>query len=62
MIEIHRIFLFKERSKMAMESAFEMLFDKENKLIKLFTPPFDKSEQDPGHIKGYLPGIRRFGR
>lgn len=47
---------------MAMESAFEMLFDKENKLIKLFTPPFDKSEQDPGHIKGYLPGIRRFGR
>ncbi len=51
----------RERSKMAMDSVFELLFDKENKLIKLFTPPFDKSEQDPGYIKGYLPGIRENG-
>ena len=51
----------RERSKKAMDSVYELLFDKENKLIKLFTPPFDKSEQDPGYIKGYLPGIRENG-
>ena len=25
------------------------------------TPPFDKSDQDPGYIKGYPPGIRENG-
>jgi cellobiose phosphorylase len=27
----------------------------------LFAPPFDRSSQDPGYIKGYLPGIRENG-
>jgi cyclic beta-1,2-glucan synthetase len=27
----------------------------------LLTPPFDKSDQDPGYIKGYPPGIRENG-
>jgi cyclic beta-1,2-glucan synthetase len=27
----------------------------------LFTPPFDRSDVDPGYIKGYLPGIRENG-
>jgi cellobiose phosphorylase len=27
----------------------------------LFTPPFDKTERDPGYIKGYLPGVRENG-
>jgi cellobiose phosphorylase len=30
-------------------------------MILLFTPPFDKSEHDPGYIKGYLPGVRENG-
>jgi cellobiose phosphorylase len=30
-------------------------------LIQLFDPPFDKSEQDPGYIKGYPPGVRENG-
>src|SRR5204863_10161299 len=30
-------------------------------LIELFEPPFDKSDQDPGYIKGYVPGVRENG-
>jgi cellobiose phosphorylase len=30
-------------------------------MILLFTPPFDKTEHDPGYIKGYLPGVRENG-
>ena len=30
-------------------------------LILLFTPPFDHTPQDPGYIKGYVPGIRENG-
>jgi cyclic beta-1,2-glucan synthetase len=29
--------------------------------VLLFTPPFDKTPQDPGYIKGYPPGIRENG-
>ena len=31
------------------------------RLIQLFEPPFDKSELDPGYIKGYIPGVRENG-
>ena len=30
-------------------------------MILLLTPPFDKTEHDPGYIKGYLPGVRENG-
>jgi hypothetical protein len=30
-------------------------------LALLFAPPFDKTAQDPGYIKGYPPGIRENG-
>jgi cellobiose phosphorylase len=30
-------------------------------LILLFDPPFDKGTQEPGYIKGYVPGIRENG-
>ena len=30
-------------------------------IIQLLDPPFDRSERDPGYIKGYLPGIRENG-
>ncbi len=30
-------------------------------LILLFTPPFDRSSQDPGYIRGYPPGVRENG-
>jgi len=50
-----------ERSKNALESVNKFLIDRDEKIIKLFTPPFDKSSQDPGYIKGYLPGVRENG-
>ena len=30
-------------------------------MILLFTPPFQRTERDPGYIKGYPPGIRENG-
>jgi cellobiose phosphorylase len=38
-----------------------MLVDRDNKLICLLTPPFDKTVHNPGYIKGYPPGIRENG-
>ena len=29
--------------------------------IQLLDPPFDKSELNPGYIKGYVPGVRENG-
>ncbi|MBC7429773.1 MAG: phosphorylase [Bacteriovorax sp.] len=51
----------KERSKIAMKSVEGNLVKKDNKMILLFTPPFDKSQLDPGYIKGYIPGVRENG-
>ena len=30
-------------------------------LIRLLTPPFDRTPHDPGYIKGYVPGVRENG-
>ncbi|MDE2004550.1 MAG: hypothetical protein KGJ25_13590, partial [Betaproteobacteria bacterium] len=30
-------------------------------LIQLLDPPFDKSDLDPGYIRGYVPGVRENG-
>ena len=46
---------------MAMESLESLLIDKENGLIKLLDPPFEKSKIEPGYIKSYLPGVRENG-
>ena len=39
----------------------ERLVRADDGLVLLFTPPFDRTERDPGYIKGYLPGIRENG-
>src|ERR1700757_2252212 len=49
------------RSRVAMDSAQSMLVDPTNKLVRLFTPPFDHSEPHPGYIMGYPPGVRENG-
>ncbi|GAB3014384.1 glucoamylase family protein [Niabella terrae] len=49
------------RSQQAMASLNEHLVDRENGIIKLLTPAFDKSELYPGYIKGYVPGVRENG-
>jgi cellobiose phosphorylase len=51
----------KERAEQAMQAVDEHLIREEDRLILLFTPPFDKSDQDPGYIKGYVPGVRENG-
>ncbi|MBA3957039.1 MAG: protein ndvB [Parachlamydiaceae bacterium] len=50
-----------ERVERALASAYQYLFDKERQFVKLLTPPFDKTEHDPGYIKGYPPGVRENG-
>ena len=50
-----------ERRRQAMRSVEEHLVDREARLVRLLTPPFDHGPQDPGYIKGYLPGVRENG-
>jgi cyclic beta-1,2-glucan synthetase len=51
----------KERATQAMESALAMLVDASNGLIRLLTPPFVETPEDPGYIKGYVAGVRENG-
>jgi cyclic beta-1,2-glucan synthetase len=50
-----------ERANEAMNSAQAHLLDEANSLIRLFTPPFQKTDKEPGYIKGYPPGVRENG-
>jgi len=38
-----------------------LLVRREAGVVPLLAPPFDHSQQDPGYIKGYPPGIRENG-
>ncbi|HXH30334.1 MAG TPA: protein ndvB, partial [Bacteriovoracaceae bacterium] len=49
------------RAVRAMSAVDEYLIHRGDGLIKLFTPPFDKTSLDPGYIKGYVPGVRENG-
>ena len=49
------------RVQPAMEAAYRHLVRKEEGLIQLFEPPFDKGTMNPGYIKGYVPGVRENG-
>ena len=51
----------KKRIKSVIESVENNLVDKDNKIIKLLTPPFDKSKNNPGYIMNYPNGIRENG-
>jgi cyclic beta-1,2-glucan synthetase len=50
-----------DRQRMAMSSLEKYLVDDDARLLRLLTPPFNKTEKDPGYIKGYLPGVRENG-
>jgi cyclic beta-1,2-glucan synthetase len=49
------------RTRRALESADRNLVRETEKLVLLFTPPFDHSQPHPGYIMGYPPGIRENG-
>jgi cyclic beta-1,2-glucan synthetase len=50
-----------DRSVKAMESVNKRLVRREHSLVQLLDPPFDKSDLNPGYIKGYVPGVRENG-
>ncbi len=50
-----------ERTRQALDAAWKHLVLREEKLVLLFTPPFDTSAVNPGYIKGYPPGVRENG-
>ena len=49
------------RIDLVLNSVEEKLVDKELKIIKLLTPPFDKTKNNPGYIMNYARGIRENG-
>lgn len=49
------------KRRIALESAYKYLVHKDAQIIQLLDPPFDKSELNPGYIKGYVPGVRENG-
>jgi cyclic beta-1,2-glucan synthetase len=49
------------RARQAMESAESNLVRERDRLVLLFTPPFDHSTPNPGYIMGYPPGLRENG-
>ena len=50
-----------DRAHSALDAAEAHLIDESSGLIRLLTPPFDRTPHDPGYIKGYLPGVRENG-
>jgi cyclic beta-1,2-glucan synthetase len=51
----------KEKVKSGLDCAVKYLLDRENRLIRLFWPPFSAGSETPGYIKGYSPGFRENG-
>lgn len=50
-----------DRASQSMIAADKHLVNRDKKIIQLLEPPFDKTELDPGYIKGYVPGVRENG-
>jgi cellobiose phosphorylase len=51
----------KDRVRTAMDALDRRLVRRNAGLIQLLDPPFDKSDLNPGSIKGYVPGVRENG-
>jgi len=50
-----------ERSAMGMKAVDKYLVRRDDAIIQLLDPPFDKTDMNPGYIKGYVPGVRENG-
>ena len=50
-----------ERAGRALDAMEKHLVSEREGIIRLLTPAFDKTPNDPGYIKGYLPGVRENG-
>jgi len=49
------------RARRAMAAVDKYLVRRDTGVIQLLDPPFDKSDLEPGYIKGYVPGVRENG-
>ena len=49
------------RANLAINTACEKLWDRENRIVKLFSPAFSGEFDDPGYIAGYCDGLRENG-
>jgi cellobiose phosphorylase len=49
------------RSRQAMDAVDKYLVRRDDALVQLLYPPFDKCDLNPGYIKGYVPGVRENG-
>jgi cyclic beta-1,2-glucan synthetase len=49
------------RARSAMAAVDSRLVRRDASLVQLFDPPFDRSDMNPGYIKGYIPGVRENG-
>ncbi|MEJ2010691.1 MAG: glucoamylase family protein [Anaerolineales bacterium] len=50
-----------KRARTAFDAAWRQLVLKDERLILLFTPPFDQASPSPGYLQGYPPGVRENG-
>lgn len=50
-----------DRARTAMEAVDTRLVDREGGIVRLFTPPFQSAEPNPGYIMGYVRGVRENG-
>ena len=50
-----------ERAERAMDAVRANLVRRKPGVVLLLTPPFDRGPENPGYIKGYLPGVRENG-
>ncbi len=50
-----------DRRAKAMAAVDKHLVRRDDALVLLFNPPFDRTPMEPGYIKGYPPGIRENG-
>ncbi len=50
-----------KRARQAMEAVDKHLVNRQHALVQLLAPAFDKSDLQPGYIKGYPPGVRENG-
>lgn len=49
------------RARAAMAQVNQRLVRREDGIIQLLQPPFDKDGPNPGYIRGYVPGVRENG-
>ncbi|MGF1545822.1 MAG: GH36-type glycosyl hydrolase domain-containing protein [Thiotrichales bacterium] len=50
-----------DRAARAMEAVERLLVDDAAGIVRLLAPAFDRTPNDPGYIKGYVPGVRENG-